>query len=156
MPQNSISTTSLAESEAGSPREPSQGAGDWLPGRDRRLPYDAFCGGMVPAAHREYVSRLQQVLEGQYPSSWAIQGYIGMQALVEAHQEAGSTDSDKVCEVALQVIDLRHAAGQADDRAKGSRQANRAPDVRQDGEDPKYPFAIMKPVSYIGSIKLMD
>src|SRR5438552_6636148 len=57
--------------------------------------YDAFYWGETPA-HRDYTARLSKYLKDEYPSSWAIQGYIGMQFLTEAIKNAGSTDSDKV------------------------------------------------------------
>ena len=62
--------------------------------------YDAFYWGET-AAHREYTERLSKYLKDEYPSSWAIQGYIGMQFLIEAIKKAGSTDSDKVAKALL-------------------------------------------------------
>src|SRR5205823_6524913 len=62
--------------------------------------YDAFYWGET-AAHKDYVARLSKYLKDEYPSSWAIQGYIGMQFLAEAIKKAGSTDSDKVAKALL-------------------------------------------------------
>src|SRR4030095_15950849 len=45
--------------------------------------YDAFYWGETPA-HREYTEKLSKYLKDEYPSSWAIQGYTGMQFLTEA------------------------------------------------------------------------
>src|SRR4030095_9956396 len=45
--------------------------------------YDAFYWGESPA-HREYTEKLSKYLKDEYPSSWAIQGYTGMQFLTEA------------------------------------------------------------------------
>ena len=42
--------------------------------------YDAFYWGETPA-HRDYTARLSKYLKDEYPSSWAIQGYTGMQFL---------------------------------------------------------------------------
>ena len=52
--------------------------------------YDAFYWGESPA-HKDYMARLSKYLKDEYPSSWAIQGYIGMQFLTEAIKKANST-----------------------------------------------------------------
>src|SRR5216117_2858301 len=49
--------------------------------------YDAFYWGETPG-HRDYTTRLSKYLKDEYPSSWAIQGYIGMQFLAEAIKKA--------------------------------------------------------------------
>ena len=96
--------------------------------------YDAFYWGET-AAHRDYVARLSKYLKDEYPSSWAIQGYIGMQFLTEAIKKAGSTDSDKVAK-ALLGLDGRDAGGQADHPGEGPPGEPR-PALRQDGEGPE-------------------
>src|SRR5262245_62686457 len=58
--------------------------------------YDAFYWDTASPAHRDYTARLSKYLKEEYPSSWAIQGYIGMQFLTEAIKKAGSTDTEKV------------------------------------------------------------
>src|SRR5262250_358976 len=62
--------------------------------------YDAFYWGET-AAHRDYTARLSKYLKDEYPSSWAVQGYIGMQFVAEAIKKANSTDSDKVSKALL-------------------------------------------------------
>src|SRR3989442_6495232 len=62
--------------------------------------YDAFYWGETPA-HRDYTARLSKYLKYENPSSWAIQGYIGLQFLAEAIKKANSTDADKVAKALL-------------------------------------------------------
>ncbi len=116
--------------------------------------YDAFYWAEGPPAHRDYVARVSKYLKDEYPSSWAIQGYIGMQALTEAIKKAGSTDSDKVSKALLGLsIDMPH--GKLTIREK-DHQANRAQIYGKTVRDPKYPFAIMKPAVYVDPAKFMD
>jgi branched-chain amino acid transport system substrate-binding protein len=116
--------------------------------------YDAFYWTEGPPAHREYVARVSKYLKDEYPSSWAIQGYIGVKALAEAIQKAGSTDSDKVAKALLGLsIDTPH--GKLTIREK-DHQANRAQIYGKTVKDPKYPFAIMKPAVYVDPTKFMD
>src|SRR5437879_2887299 len=63
--------------------------------------YDAFYWEDNPGPHKDYTARLSKYLKDEYPSSWAIQGYIGMAFLTEAIKKAGSTDSDKVSKALL-------------------------------------------------------
>src|SRR5216117_1150517 len=63
--------------------------------------YDAFYWTEGPPAHRDYVARVSKYLKDEYPSSWAIQGYMGMQFLTEAIKKANSTESDKVAKALL-------------------------------------------------------
>ena len=116
--------------------------------------YDAFYWTEGPPAHRDYVARVSKYLKDEYPSSRAIQGYIGMQALTEAIKKAGSTDSDKVSKALLGLtIDMPH--GKLTIREK-DHQANRAQIYGKTVKDPKYPFAIMKPAVYVDPAKFMD
>jgi branched-chain amino acid transport system substrate-binding protein len=116
--------------------------------------YDAFYWTEGPPAHRDYVARVSKYLKDEYPSSWAIQGYIGMQALTEAIKKAGSTDSDKVSKALLGLtIDMPH--GKLTIREK-DHQANRAQIYGKTVKDAKYPFAIMKPAVYVDPAKFMD
>src|SRR2546428_5967573 len=80
--------------EAGSP-ETTQSMKDDYPTGIWGNSYDAFYWGETPA-HKDYTARLSKYLKDEDPSSWAIQGYIGMQVLTEAIQRANSTQSDKV------------------------------------------------------------
>ena len=115
--------------------------------------YDAFYWGET-AAHRDYTARLSKYLKDEYPSSWAIQGYTGMQFLAEAIAKAGSTDSDKVAK-ALLGLTIDTPIGKQTIREK-DHQANRGQLYGKTVMDPKYPFPIMKPVEYVDPTKFMD
>src|SRR5213594_1191149 len=115
--------------------------------------YDAFYWGETPG-HRDYTARLSKYLKDEYPSSWAIQGYIGMQFLAEAIKKAGSTDSDKVSK-ALLGLSVDTPVGKLTIREK-DHQANRGQLYGKTVMDPKYPFPIMKPVTYVDPSKFMD
>ncbi len=115
--------------------------------------YDAFYWGET-AAHRDYVARLSKYLKDEYPSSWAIQGYIGMQFLVEAIKKANGTDSDKVAQ-ALLGLAVETPVGRLTIREK-DHQANRGQLYGKTARDPKYPFAIMKPAVYVDPSPFMD
>ena len=115
--------------------------------------YDAFYWGET-AAHRDYVARLSKYLKDEYPSSWAIQGYIGMQFLVEAIKKANGTDSDKVAH-ALLGLAVETPIGRLTIREK-DHQANRGQLYGKTARDPKYPFAIMKPAVYVDPSPFMD
>jgi branched-chain amino acid transport system substrate-binding protein len=115
--------------------------------------YDAFYWGET-AAHREYTERLSKYLKDEYPSSWAIQGYTGMQFLAEGIKKAGSTDSDKVAK-ALLGLTIDTPIGKQTIREK-DHQANRGQLYGKTVKDPKYPFPILKPVEYVDPTKFMD
>src|SRR5213083_3754661 len=115
--------------------------------------YDAFYWGETPA-HRDYVKRLSAYLKDEYPSSWAIQGYTALQFLTEAIRKAGSTDSDKVSK-ALLGLTVETPVGPLTIREK-DHQANRGQLYGKTVKDPKYPFAIMKPVTYVDPSRFMD
>src|SRR5512132_4256029 len=115
--------------------------------------YDAFYWGETPA-HKDYVARLSKYLKDEYPSSWAIQGYIGMQFLTEAIKKANSTDSDKVAKALLNLT-VETPIGPLTIREK-DHQANRGQLYGKTAMDPKYPFAIMKPVVYVDPTKFME
>jgi branched-chain amino acid transport system substrate-binding protein len=116
--------------------------------------YDAFYWEDAPAAHKDWIARLSKYTKDEYPSSWPIQGYLGMQFLVEAIKKAGSTESDKVSK-ALVGLTIDTAVGKQTIREK-DHQANRGQLYGKMVKDPKYPFAIMKPVTYVDPTKFMD
>jgi len=99
--------------------------------------YDAFYWGET-AAHREYTEKLSKYLKDEYPSSWAIQGYTGMQFLAEAIKKAGSTDSDKVSK-ALLGLTIDTPIGKQTIREK-DHQANRGQLYGKTVKDPRFPF----------------
>jgi branched-chain amino acid transport system substrate-binding protein len=138
--------------EAGSP-ESTQAMGKDYPVGIWGNSYDAFYWGETPA-HRDYVARLSKYLKEEYPSSWAIQGWIGMAFLAEAIKKAGSTDSDKVSK-ALLGLSIDTPIGKQVIREK-DHQANRGQLYGKTVLDPKYPFPIMKPVEYVDPTKFMD
>jgi branched-chain amino acid transport system substrate-binding protein len=142
----------VAVGEAGSP-ESTKAMGKDYPVGIWGNSYDAFYWGESPA-HRDYVARLSKYLKDEYPSSWAIQGYTGMQFLTEAIKKAGSTDSDKVSK-ALLGLTIETPIGKQTIREK-DHQANRGQLYGKTVMDPKYPFAIMKPVEYVDPSKFMD
>jgi branched-chain amino acid transport system substrate-binding protein len=115
--------------------------------------YDAFYWGDSPA-HKEYVAKLSKYLKDEYPSSWAIQGIMGVQALTEAIKKAGSADTEKVAK-ALLGLSFDTPVGKITIREK-DHQANRGQLYGKTVMDPKYPFAILKPVEYVDPTKFMD
>jgi branched-chain amino acid transport system substrate-binding protein len=138
--------------EAGSP-ESTKSMGKDYPVGIWGNSYDAFYWGDTPA-HKEYTERLSKYLKDEYPSSWAIQGYIGMAFLTEAMKKANSADSEKVSK-ALLGITIDTPIGKQTIREK-DHQANRGQLYGKTVMDPKYPFAIMKPVDYVDPTKFMD
>ena len=52
--------------------------------------------GHEPPAHAQYIAALRQFTHEQYPPSFAIQGYISINALADGIKKAGSTNSDAV------------------------------------------------------------
>jgi branched-chain amino acid transport system substrate-binding protein len=139
--------------EAGSP-ESTKSMGKDYPVGIWGNSYDAFYWDSAPPAHKEYIQRLSRFLKDEYPSSWAIQGYIGMQFLAEAIKKSGSTDSDKVSK-ALLGLAVDTPTGKLTIREK-DHQANRGQLYGKTVMDAKYPFAIMKPMEYVDPTKFMD
>jgi branched-chain amino acid transport system substrate-binding protein len=139
--------------EAGSP-ESTRSAGNDYPVGIWGNSYDAFYWDTAPAAHKEYTARLAKFLKDERPSSWPIQGYIGMQFLAEAITKAKSTDSDKVS-AALKGLTVNTPTGPMTIREK-DHNANRGQLYGKTVMDPKYPFAILKPVEYVDPTKFMD
>jgi len=115
--------------------------------------YDAFYWGETQA-HKDYTARLSKYLKDEYPSSWAIQGYTGMQFLAEAIKKAGSTDSDKVSK-ALLGLTIDTPIGKQTIREK-DHQANRGQLYGKTVKDPRFPFPIIKPIEYVDPTKFMD
>jgi branched-chain amino acid transport system substrate-binding protein len=138
--------------EAGSP-ESTKSMGKDYPVGIWGNSYDAFYWSDTPA-HKDYTARLSKYLKDEYPSSWAIQGYIGMAFLVEAMKKANSTESDKVSK-ALLGLTIDTPIGKQTIREK-DHQANRGQLYGKTAMDPKYPFPIMKPVEYVDPSKFMD
>jgi branched-chain amino acid transport system substrate-binding protein len=142
----------IAVGEAGSP-ESTKSMGKDYPIGIWGNSYDAFYWGDTPA-HRDYTDRLSKYTKEEYPSSWAIQGYIGMAFLAEAMKKANSADSEKVSK-ALLGLSIDTPIGKQTIREK-DHQANRGQLYGKTVLDPKYPFAIMKPVEYVDPTKFME
>jgi branched-chain amino acid transport system substrate-binding protein len=142
----------MAVGEAGSP-ESAKALGKDYPVGIWGNAYDAFYWGVSPA-HAEYTKRLAAFLKDEHPSSWAIQGYIGVQVLAEAIKKAGGVDSDKVAK-ALLGLTVETPAGKLTIREK-DHQANRGELYGKMAMDPKLGFAVMKPVQYVDPTKFMD
>ena len=139
--------------EAGSP-ESTKSMGKDYPVGIWGNSYDAFYWDTATPAHRDYTARLSKYLKDEHPSSWAVQGYMGLQFLTEAIKKAGSTDSDKVSK-ALLGLSVDTPVGKLTIREQ-DHQANRGQLYGKTVMDPKYPFAIMKPVEYVDPSKFMD
>src|SRR5258705_4800846 len=139
--------------EAGS-RETTKSMGADYPGGIWGNSYDAFYWDESSPAHREYTARISKFLKDEYPSSWAVQGYIGMQFLVDAIKKANSVESDKVSKSLLGLsVDTPVVKLTVRDEVH---QANRGQLYGKTVKDAKYPFPIMKPVTYVDPTKFMD
>jgi branched-chain amino acid transport system substrate-binding protein len=143
----------IAVGEAGSP-ESTKSMGKDYPVGIWGNSYDAFYWDTATPAHRDYTARLAKYLKDDHPSSWAVQGYMGLQFLSEAIKKAGSTESDKVSK-ALLGLSVDTPVGKLTIREQ-DHQANRGQLYGKTVMDSKYPFAIMKPVEYVDPSKFMD
>ena len=143
----------VAAGEAGA-IETAKAAGDDYPLGIWANSYDAFNWENGPPAHKEYIKRLSAYLKEAQPSSWPITGYMGMQTLVAAIQKAGSIESDKVSKAMLDLT-VDTPIGKQVIRSK-DQQANRAQFWGKMTKDPKYPFAVMSPPTYVDPAPFMD
>jgi branched-chain amino acid transport system substrate-binding protein len=143
----------VAAGEAGA-IETAKAMGDDYPYGVTANAYDAFNWTDGPAAHGDYIQRLRKFLKEEHPSSWPITGYIGMQVLTAAIQKAGSTDSARVAKV-MRDLTVDTPIGKQIIRAK-DQQANRAQFWGKMTKDPKYPFAVMSPPTYVDPTPFMD
>ena len=139
--------------EAGSP-ESAKSMGKDYPVGIWGNTYDAFYWDAASPAHKEYTARLAKYLKDEQPSSWPIQGYIGMQYLVEAIAKAKSTDADKVS-AALKGLTVNTPTGPMTIRPK-DHNATRGQLYGKTVMDPKFPFAILKPAQYVAPDGFMD
>jgi branched-chain amino acid transport system substrate-binding protein len=139
--------------EAGSP-ESAKSMGTDYPVGIWGNTYDAFYWDGAPAAHKDYTARLAKFLKDEQPSSWPIQGYIGMQFLVEAIAKAKSSDADKVS-AALRGLTVNTPTGPMTIRAN-DHNATRGQLYGKTVMDPKFPFAILKSAQYVAPDGFMD
>jgi branched-chain amino acid transport system substrate-binding protein len=150
---DALKSNFIGVGEAGSP-ESTKSMGKDYPVGIWGNSYDAFYWDTASPAHRDYTARLAKFTKEEYPSSWAIQGYIGVQFLAEAIAKAGGTDSEKVSK-ALLGLTIDTPVGKLTIREK-DHQANRGQLYGKTVMDSKYPFAIMKPVEYVDPTKFME
>jgi branched-chain amino acid transport system substrate-binding protein len=150
---DSVKSNVVAAGEAGA-IETAKAAGDDYPLGIVANAYDAFNWDAGPPAHKDYTARLRKYLKEEHPSSWPITGYIGMQVLAAAIQKANSTDSERVAKAMLNLT-VDTPIGKQTIRGK-DQQANRAQFWGKMTKDPKYPFAVMSPPSYVDPTPFMD
>ena len=143
----------LAAGEAGA-IETAKAMGDDYPVGIWANAYDAFNWDAGPPQHKEYIARLRAYTKEEHPSSWPITGYIGLQMLTAAITKAGSTDSDKVAKAMFEIA-VDTPIGKQTFRSK-DHQANRAQFWGKMTKDPRYPFAVMSPPTYIDPAPFMD
>lgn len=103
--------------------------------------------------HREYVDELRERLGTEYPASWPITGYMGMQALAAGIEAASSTDTDDVI-AALEGLTYDSPIGPQTFR-ESDHQANRGQFWGQVTEHDDYGFKILDPVRYIEADDIM-
>lgn len=149
----SVNSNFLGAGEAGA-IESAKSMGDDYPFGIWANSYDAFNWDAGPQAHKDYIARLRAYTKDEYPSSWPITGYIGMQILSAAIEKAGSTDSEKVAKAMLDIT-VDTPIGKQTIRAK-DHQANRAQFWGKMTKDPKSTFAVMSPPVYIDPTPFMD
>lgn len=104
--------------------------------------------------HLEYVEELRKRLDDEYPASWAITGYMGLQALAAGIEAAGSTDTDAVI-AALEGLTYESPIGPQTIR-ESDHQANRGQFWGKVVESDEYDFKILDPVRYIPADDIMD
>ena len=110
--------------------------------------------GNEPAEHKSFEQRLKTFMRSEYPSGWAIMGYMSIEALADGIKKAGSTDSDKVAKALL---------GLTFDTPVGKRTFNPATHETESGEfwgemvkEAAYPFAVIKNPEYIDPTPYMN
>jgi branched-chain amino acid transport system substrate-binding protein len=120
--------------------------------------YDAFywqpADAQVAKLHSAFITRLKAYLKEDAPASWALQGYISMQFLVEGIRKANSIDSDKVS-AALKGLEVVTPQGRMTMRAK-DQQVTRGMLWGQASKSAQYAFPILNPIEYIDPAEFMD
>jgi branched-chain amino acid transport system substrate-binding protein len=120
--------------------------------------YDAFYwkspDPAIAAEHDKYIAKLKAHLKDEYPPSWSIQGYIGMQFLVAAIEKAKSVKSDDVSK-ALRGLAITTPQGPMMIRAK-DQQATRGMLWGKSAASKEFGFPILAEVLYIDPAEFMD
>ncbi len=112
---------------------------------------DAWVNGDV---HEKYFAKLAAYTKQPVPSSWASQGYIGMQLLAGAIAKAGTTDTDAVIK-ALEGLEVQTPAGAMVMRAK-DHQLNRGQVWGQAKLEPGKTYLSVDKPEYIDPTNFMD
>jgi branched-chain amino acid transport system substrate-binding protein len=99
-------------------------------------------GANEPPAHAKYIAALQNFTHKKYPPSFAIQGYISIEALADGIKKAGSTNSDAVSK-ALTGMTFDTPFGKRTFSAK-SHETFSPEFFGHMVKDAAYPFAVMK------------
>ncbi|WP_338846716.1 ABC transporter substrate-binding protein [Massilia sp. W12] len=120
--------------------------------------YDAFNykpqDPAVAKAHSDFLAKVRTFTKEQYPASWVVSGYLGMQYLSEAVKKANSLDSSKVS-AALKGLTLDTPMGKLTMRAK-DQQLTRGMVWGQAKIVKDVPFPVLDPIEYIDAAPLMD
>lgn len=114
------------------------------------IPRDAVAARTLAEFH----AKLKKYLNDEYPPSWSMQGYLGVQFLVTAIKKAQSVNALKVS-AALQGLELTTPFGPMTIRAK-DHQLTRGMIWGRSAMSPQYPFPVLSPVEYIDPKILMD
>ena len=103
-------------------------------------------GPNQPPAEATFDQKVAKAMGNQYGTSWAIQGYVIIQAIAQGIEKAGTTDDAKVASA---------MAGMTYQTPMGPRTFNATTHDSNAGEywgvmvqDPKYPFAVIKDPTY--------
>lgn len=108
----------------------------------------------VAKVHADFQARVKAYTKLQYPPSWVVSGYIGMQFLTEGIKKANSLDPLKVGE-AMKGMELMTPLGKMTMRAK-DHQLTRGMVWGKSVASKDHPFPILSPVEYIDATPLMD
>lgn len=110
--------------------------------------YDVFnWEAGAPAGHAAFIARLREYSNEEYPSSWGLVGYMGIQALVAGIERAGTTESEAVARAMLGVSYDTPIGTQTIDPETHS--ANRGQFWGKMIADPRYPFPVMSEIVYV-------
>lgn len=120
--------------------------------------YDAFNwtspSASVAAQHAAYITQLKAYTKEDLPSSWPIQGYLGMHFLVEAIKKAGSVKSEAV---SAALKDLKLATPQGDMVMRGKdQQLTRGMVWGKAALSKDAPFPLLEAIEYVDATPLMD
>ncbi|MDZ4840957.1 MAG: ABC transporter substrate-binding protein [Hyphomicrobium aestuarii] len=120
--------------------------------------YDAFNwkpqDAAIAAAHADYTARLAKFTGQTPPSSWPIQGYLGMHVLTEAIKAANSIKADDVSK-ALKGLKIETPQGPMTMRPN-DQQLTRGMVWGRPTMTPGQPFPLLEAAVYVDASPLMD